>query len=587
MTKLPPPTTPPVRAPAPAAAPQSKAPSAPIGSAPLPKDVKPAAKTAASPAASLATKDQVDRSKPRPPDASAAQRFTDYVLPLSEQQVGKQRPQRTDELHTALVVGVTDVLKCLVEPEGIAWIRSRASHLQRSPSDGMFMQLLPSDFAPKFGAALGAAFDNAEAREALRQRFGADAVGIDAAAERVVGRLLLGAIALDQKPSLRQLAAEMVPGAAPKLPPLPMTTLATNLINVLEASLEYFIANAGRLIKGDSSADLDELSGQLSTLKQEKLAIAAEINASTGSIVGLQMAHAEEVEKARQKAESDKICSVIGAIFGCIAAIVTAVAVSVATFGAGSGALIAAVAGVVGETAAEGVAIACAVSAIVVAVLTVVTSMPKLLELGAMIARACGSTAAAEMLEQAASDMETWMNDNPWFGAIVSVVKLGAAVLMGIVLASSLSSASSEVAGDVVEEGAEIAEQGAEVGVEGAEVGEEVADETESVVDDLATLATALESGAALVDGIGKVLSSNAMKELAAIQSRMENLRAQLAEVELEIKQLIGKLTEKNRQQEEVKEDIGERQEQEQRCMEALNKAAESYSQILAAAALT
>lgn len=69
-----------------------------------------------------------------------------------------------------------------------------------------------------------------------------------------------------------------------------------------EASLEYFISQAGRLLKGDTSKDVAAMASRLETLKMEKSAIQQKILEKEREIAVKQAAAAAQAEKAAQAA---------------------------------------------------------------------------------------------------------------------------------------------------------------------------------------------------------------------------------------------------------------------------------------------
>lgn len=73
-----------------------------------------------------------------------------------------------------------------------------------------------------------------------------------------------------------------------------------------EASLEFFIGQASRLVKGDTSKDLAALSSRLETLKTQKGALQQKILEKEREIAGAQAAAAAQAEKAA-RAQHDSL----------------------------------------------------------------------------------------------------------------------------------------------------------------------------------------------------------------------------------------------------------------------------------------
>ncbi len=510
------------------------------------------------------------------PAATEARPFSDYALPLSEAALSSRAAAESEGLHAALVTAVSDVAKSLFEEGGVAWIKDRADFLAQNPEEGVFTALVA---APHLQALLAETLTHAFSTQPLGrlpEGYGEGAQALLSAGRGAVLDVILGrflghevvpsAVAARFADTLARsplsglgfgdiastLRAKGVPagafsftGADGKIKPGALGGLFGNIgIGTLEASLEYFIALSGRLIKGDIGKDIDAMSARLSDLKKEKQGIVGKIIELEGSIVGKQASMADAVKRANEAQQCAKIWSLIGCIIALVVVIVVAVVVSIFSFGAGAPAAIAGVAAMIGVTlsvgAATALAISLAVAAIVIAVITFIQSIPMLLEGVAMIAQACGNQALAEKLRETAKEFASFM-DRSGLGTALMVISLVATLYMAVIMLP---------------------------------------------MGCISAALTVTQIAGMVIGGVARLGAAFAMKDMAKALRELEILREELARVELEIKALMQKLEAKRTEEKEINEDVEQRQDYEAKVMENLNKAAESYKQILAAAAL-
>ncbi len=535
--------------------------------APLPPGTLNAKPSAPPPAAPQDGIDRTPRHGQVDAKESASEKpFGSYTLPESECSIPKQSADVTEAMHAGLATAVTDVVKALVDPTAVQWVQDRAQYLSATPGASLFLEVLgptaPQQLAEGLTASIGAALSGG----GLDVKFGEGAERLVTAARTSAFEVLLGegvlgkAMPFEQLQSrFAQMATEgkglapaldgVVFDAAGKPKPEALAQVAATSIAVLEASLEYVIGAAGQLLKGDLGEDLDQLAATLEDLKAEKKAIIGKIVEKEGSILGQQASMADAVKRANEANECAKIMGAIFPVVLLVVTIVIAVVVTVFSFGTAGPAALIAVLGVSKATAGV-LCTVLAVAAIAGAVITTIQTMPAILQTVAVVLRACGLEGAAETLEKAAEELQTFLADSI-LGDILGVASIACALTQAAIMAPMAFA--------------------------------KVAD---SALRSTLQLVAFLQAGRAVIGGIQAVATSAVMKDLAEINREMDMLREQLAQIELEIKALFQQMEEKKADEEAINEDISAIQDMEGRIMENVNKAAESYKAILNAVQL-
>ncbi|MCC6811408.1 MAG: hypothetical protein IT381_28520 [Deltaproteobacteria bacterium] len=562
--------------------------------------------------------------KTRDADAAtdAAKPFGEYALPSSEQTIVGQPQDDTDALQFGLVSAVVDVVKGLVVEEGVQWMRDRGAHLEAHPQDGVFTALVGDAFKNQLGPALAETMQASPFRAQIAERYGEAAARLtdgargmaadfmlnqgllgtsDAAPAKLFGNCVAASLGIPAAQAQAMVGASLRKmgldgglgkslsftgaGGAPDVSKIG-ALLGAKGPGVLEASLEYFIAHAGRILKGDGAKDLEQMSKQLSALKEEKKGLIGALLAKEGSVLGLQLSGKEASDKAKAAQECAQAWQLVGSIFALIVVIVVAIVVTVFSCGTAApaaalavGATASATVGAVVIAAALAISIEVAtvlaalvvICTIVVAVITFVMTIPQLIQAVAMVLEALGMEGAAQSLKDAAAAFQKFM-DESGLGTALMVISIICTIYCAVI---SFAVAGASVAATTA---AEAAEAGFQV------AGEALAEATAEAFAEYSTMAvvtTCVEAGGLLLQGTAKIVASFAMRDMARMQHEVELLRAQLAEVELEIKQLVHRMDTKKTEEEEIKEDVSDHHDMEQRITENLNKAADSYAQIL------
>jgi hypothetical protein len=548
-------------------------------------------------------------------DVPASKPFGDYALPTSDTTVKGQRTEQTDELFTGLAGGVTDIVQGLIQPGTLGAINQRADFLVKNPQDGVLTSMVPQDFSKIVQNAFVEGFKNAPPLDdAIKEKYGESGLRMNTAAQGAAAEFLLNSGLMGQQVPLQQLwggitaAQKGIPkaegqaamGVALRQLGVQQGALGNTVrsftdkngapdINAIskaigdrgpafvEAGLEYFLANAARLMKGDIGNDLTQLQKNLGELQTEKKALVAKLINMAASIAGLQTSGAEAAKKAQEANDCKKTWSMVLCVVVIVVVVIVAILVTVFSCGAAGPAALVGAAAVIGitisaTTAAVLLAIA-AVCAIVAAIVTIIQQVPMLIEIVAAIAKALGFEQAAKDLEKTSQDFAKWM-DSSGFGTALMVIGIACAVIMMVIMLPLALASVAELTGSLAADTA----AGAELAASGAEM---TAGAAAQWAKNLVLAISLVQAGGQLLNGIGQVESASMSKDIARLNREMDSIQQQLAEVDVNIKQIMNQIEAKRNEEQNTKEAIEDRQEQEGRIMDNVNKAADSYAQIL------
>jgi hypothetical protein len=95
------------------------------------------------------------------PEAATSKPFGDYALPSSDTTVKGQRAEQTDELFTGLAVGVTDIVKGMIQPNTLGALQQRTDFLVQNPQEGVLTSMVPPNFDKIVQNAFVEGFKNA------------------------------------------------------------------------------------------------------------------------------------------------------------------------------------------------------------------------------------------------------------------------------------------------------------------------------------------------------------------------------------------------------------------------------------------